>query len=81
MSPADLNWHGELAGRCECSLQSRAAAAVSAENAAGCADDLMERMLEDAIRSENGGSVEVLTSEPNTTGMWLVGACWMLLDL
>ena len=42
---------------------------MSAENAAGCADDLMERMLEDAIRSENGGSVEVLTSEPNTTGM------------
>ena len=41
---------------------------MSAENAAGCADDLMERMLEDATRSENGGSVGVPTSEPNTTG-------------
>ena len=58
----------ELAGRRESSLKRRAAAAVSAENAAGCADDLMKGMLEDATRSENGGSVGVLSSEPHTTG-------------
>ena len=58
----------ELAGRRESSLKRRAAAAVSAENAAGRADDLMKRMLEDATRSENGGSVGVLSSEPHTTG-------------
>ena len=57
----------ELAGRRESSLQRRAAAAVSAQNAAGCADDLMEKMLEEAAGSGNGGSVGALTGEPNTT--------------
>ena len=57
----------ELAGRRESSLQRRAAAAVSAVKAAGCADDLMEEMLEEAAGSGTGGSVGALTGEPNTT--------------
>ena len=57
----------ELASRRESSLQRRAAAAVSAVNAASCADDLMEEMLEEAAGSGNGGSVGALTVEPNTT--------------
>ena len=57
----------ELAGRRESSLQRRAAAAVSAQNAAGCADDLMEKMLEEAAGSGRDGSVGALTGEPNTT--------------
>ena len=57
----------ELASRRESSLQRRAAAAVSAVKAAGCADDLMEEMLEEASGSKTGGSVGALTGEPKTT--------------
>ena len=60
----------ELTGRRESSLQRRAAAATAgAENAASCADDLMEKMLKDATGSGNEGSVVgALASEPKTTG-------------
>ena len=57
----------ELSSRRESSLQRRAAAAVSAVKAAGCADDLMEEMLEEVAGSGTGGSVGALTGEPNTT--------------
>ena len=57
MSPTDLDM--ELAGRRESSVHWRAAAAVNAAQAASCADDMMQQLLDGATGSENGGSVGV----------------------
>ena len=46
----------ELSNRRESSVQRRAAAAVSAERAAGCADDMMQKMLDDAATGSKDGS-------------------------
>ena len=46
----------ELQNRRESSVQRRAAAAVGAERATGCADDMMQKMLDDAATGSKDGS-------------------------
>ena len=46
----------ELARRRDSSVQRRAAAAASAERAASCADDLMQKMIEDSATGSEGSA-------------------------
>ena len=59
----------ELQNRRESSVQRRAAAAVSAERAAGCADDMMQKMLDDAATGSKDGSAGALAGKDQPTNV------------